>query len=118
MTRISILFLALIVSLICAEGADWLEGGYVGSPDYSEIRQYFTDPIFYTKVPVSQPLSFYRPYTGGFSYPLTAVQSDFRNRSLAAMIWEPFEVNWTKTMFTAKSSSSLRVFKDGTWQSL
>ncbi|MGB9902144.1 hypothetical protein [Methanothrix sp.] len=118
MMRISILFLALIVSLIYADASDWLEGGYVGSPDYSEIRQYFTDPIFYTKVPVSQPLSFYRPYTGGFSYPLTAVQSDFRNRSLASMIWEPFEVNWTKTMFTAKSSSSLRVFKDGTWKSL
>jgi hypothetical protein len=29
-------------------GQDWLEGGFVRSGDYGDIRQYFTDPIFYS----------------------------------------------------------------------
>ncbi len=118
MMRIAILLLTCLLVGMCASAQDWLEGGYVGAPDYGEIRQYFTDPIFYTKVPVSQPLSFYKPFTSSFPYPLVAVQSEFRNRSLAMMIWDPFEKNWTKTMIFAKSSSSMRVFKNGTWQSI
>ena len=42
----------IVLSLLCATAfaGDWLEGGYVGSPDYGEIRQYFTDPIFYSSL--------------------------------------------------------------------
>jgi hypothetical protein len=29
-------------------GQDWLEGGFVRSGDYGDIRQFFTDPIFYS----------------------------------------------------------------------
>ena len=145
MTRFAFLFLILTLFSMTALAQDWLEGGYVGSPNYGEIRQYFTDPIFYTRVPVSQPLSFYRPYTGAaiFSeplylgkftarsaplafqsnayknvYPFYAEQSDFRNKSLAAMQWEPFEKNWTTTMSYATGKSSLRVFEGGAWKNL
>lgn len=143
MTRFA-LFLILILFSMTAFAQEWLEGGYVGSPDYSEIRQYFTDPIFYTRVPVSQPLSFYRPHTGAaiseplylgkFTarsapmvfqsnvstnvYPTFPVQSDFRNRSLAAMQWEPFQKNWTTTMNYAMGKSSLKVFEGGSWKGL
>jgi len=41
--------LSLLVVLIAASsGQDYLEGGYVGGGDYSDIGQYFTDPIFYS----------------------------------------------------------------------
>jgi hypothetical protein len=39
--------LAFLAVLAVSHGQDYLEGGYVGSGDNSEIRQYFTDPIFY-----------------------------------------------------------------------
>jgi hypothetical protein len=126
-------------------GSDWLVGGYVGSPNYAEIRPYFTDPIFSIRVPVSQAAkyntadgstSFYREpiylgkYAARFSntatgstdnisiYPETAWQSEFRNKSLAMMEWDTFEKNWTSTMNYASSRSSLRVQEDGGWKSI
>jgi hypothetical protein len=39
----------LSMLITVSNASDWLEGGYVGSGDYSEIRQHFTDPIFYSK---------------------------------------------------------------------
>jgi len=53
--------LTIAFSLLCATAfaGDWLEGGYVGSPDYGEIRQYFTDPIFYSSLPASKPAGLY-----------------------------------------------------------
>lgn len=36
----------MLTAASCA--ADWLEGGSVGRGDYGEIRQHFTDPIFYS----------------------------------------------------------------------
>jgi hypothetical protein len=38
----------LIILMTASQGQDYLDGGYVGSGDYGEIRQYFTDPIFYS----------------------------------------------------------------------
>ena len=38
-----LMFLSMLIAV--SEGSDWLEGGYVGAPNYGEIRQYFTDPI-------------------------------------------------------------------------
>lgn len=41
--------LALLVMLTAvSNAADWLEGGSVGRGDYGDIRQHFTDPIFYS----------------------------------------------------------------------
>jgi hypothetical protein len=41
--------LALLATLIAISSAgDWLEGGYVGQGSYSDTRQHFTDPIFYS----------------------------------------------------------------------
>ena len=34
--------------IAASSGQDYLEGGYVGSGDYSDVGQYFTDPIFYS----------------------------------------------------------------------
>ena len=113
--------LILIIALLSmtASGADWLEGGFVGSANYGEIRQYFTDPIFFTRVPVSLPLSFYSPHPGNMGfYPFNAFQSEFRNRSLAAMQWEPIKKNWTETMSYAQGKSSFRVFEGGAWKNL
>jgi hypothetical protein len=145
MTRLTCLFLILIMLGIAGSAQDWLEGGFVGSPDYGEIRQYFTDPIFSTKVPVSQPLGFYQPYyPAAFSkkplilgrytapsapllfqstdymngYPYFPWLSDFRNKSLAAMQWGPFEKNWTATTNYAKASSSFKVLEKGAWRSI
>ncbi len=53
----AIVLLSSMIAVSC--GSDWLEGGYVGSGNYGEIRQYFTDPIFYTKVPVTSSSSYY-----------------------------------------------------------
>ena len=102
-----------------ASAAYWLEGGFVGSPDYGEIRQYFTDPIFYTRVPVSSPLSFYKPNIHNtYIYPFYAVQSEFRNQSLAKMQWDPFKKNWTATMTYATRKSSFKIQEGGGWRSL
>jgi hypothetical protein len=42
--------LAVIFAILMtvSQGQDYLDGGYVGSGDYGDIRQYFTDPIFYS----------------------------------------------------------------------
>lgn len=119
MTRLSFLLLILALFSMTALSQEWLEGGYVGRANYGEISQYFTDPIFFTKVPASQPLGFYYPYIGnvGF-YPFNVYQSEFRNRSLAAMHWEPLQKNWTETMSYVQGRSSLRVFEGGVWRSL
>jgi len=119
MMRSSLLFLILTLFCMTAIAQEWLEGGYVGSADYGEFGQYFTDPIFFTRVPVSQPLSFYSPYLGNMGfYPFNAFQSEFRNRSLAAMQWEPIKKNWTETMSYAQGKSSFRVFEGGAWKNL
>jgi len=141
---LAILFL-LSIWAVTSEGSDWLVGGYVGSPNYAEIRPYFTDPIFHTRVPVSQPVIFYPAsnrtalfreplYLGRYTprvtyqnlgstdnrsiYPETAWQSEFRNKSLAAMEWDTFQKNWTSTVAYAGSRSSLRVLEGGSWRSL
>ncbi|MGA9099924.1 MAG: hypothetical protein WB392_13440 [Methanotrichaceae archaeon] len=41
----------LAILIIVSHGQDYLGGGYVGSGDYSDIGQYFTDPIFYSPSP-------------------------------------------------------------------
>lgn len=41
--------IALIAMLVAvSNAADWLEGGSVGRGNYGEVRQHFTDPIFYS----------------------------------------------------------------------
>lgn len=127
-----------LFSMLTTTSADWLEGGYVGSPNYAEIRPYFTDPIFYIRVPASTGTaaggsSFYREpiYLGKYAaasaatstgsisvYPENAWQSEFRNRSLAMMEWDAFSKNWTSTMNYASTRSSLRVQDGGTWRSI
>jgi hypothetical protein len=51
-------------------------------------------------------------------YPFNAFQSEFRNRSLAAMQWEPIKKNWTETMSYAQDKSSFRVLEGGAWKNL
>jgi hypothetical protein len=119
MMRFAFLFLILVAFSMTAIAQDWLEGGYVGSADYGEMGQYFTDPIFYTQVPVSQPLSFYGPFIEyTIPYPFYPTQSEFRSRSLAEQQWQPFAPNWTSTLSYAGSTSSFRVFEGGAWRSL
>jgi hypothetical protein len=140
----------LLSTLIAVSyGSDWLMGGYVGSGNYGEARQYFTDPIFNTKVPVASSSAYYPSlnrknfsrepislgkYTGKYTvafpalsyqspanisiFPATVWQSDFRNRSLAAMQWESFQKNWTSTMNYASTRSSLKVMEGGRWKSI
>jgi hypothetical protein len=50
--------------------------------------------------------------------PYFATQSEFRNRSLAAMQWKPFMKNWTDTTTYANQKSSFRVIDRGTWRTL
>lgn len=45
------IFVLLFVLLGLSQGQDYLEGGYVSSGDYGDIRQYFTDPIFSSSGP-------------------------------------------------------------------
>jgi len=119
MSRQSVLLLAIALMSMISLSVAWLDEGYVASSGSSTTPQYFTDPIFFTKVAQAQPLGFYNPYIIGTNYlPYSAVQSDFRNVSLAAMQWEPFSKNWTTTMTFAQSHSSVRVYADGAWRSI
>jgi hypothetical protein len=137
--------MALLAMLMAVSyGSDWLEGGSVGQGNTGEIKQYFTDPIFFTRVPVSPPGSFYQAhnktpllreplYLGKYAisyqglyqnasnvsvYPSTPWQSEFRNSSLAAMEWGAFQTNWTGTLVLARTKSSLKVLQNGMWMSI
>lgn len=137
--------LALLAMLTTVSyGSDWLEGGSVGRGNSEGIQQYFTDPIFFTRVPVSPPGSFYQAhyktpllreplYLGKYAvwyqglnkgpsnisiYPSTPWQSEFRNSSLAAMEWGSFQTNWTSTLVLARTKSSLKVLQNGIWMSI
>ena len=119
MLRHYILLLAIALLSMISLSVAWLDEGYVASSGSSTFAQYFTDPIFFTKVPQSQPLGFYTPYIIGTNYyPYTAVQSDFRNASLGAMQWQPFSKNWTATMTYAQGQSSVRVYTGGAWRTI
>lgn len=108
-----------VLFMLTAPSLGWLDDGYVASGGSGTVAQYFTDPIFFTKVPQSQPLGFYSPYMAGANYyPFYAVQSEFRNRSLADMQWEPITKNWTATMNYATTGSSFRVYEGGSWRNL
>jgi hypothetical protein len=47
----NILAVLMLFSILIAvsAGQDWLDGGSVGRGNYGDIRQYFTDPIFYSQ---------------------------------------------------------------------
>ncbi len=134
------LFAALML-LLGPSSADWLEGGYVGPIDRNEVLPYFSDPIFYMPVPSSSQGYSYAsryynyprpdvvrlgkyPYSGswgtysGESYPPSDEPrgSEFRQSSLAAMQWAPFQKNWTETVSYAQKHSTLRVNQDGMWR--
>lgn len=129
--------LAALFLLPGSSSADWLEGGFVGPIDRNEILPYFSDPIFYMPIPSgSQSYSYYNyprpdvirlgkyPYSGslatypGGSYPPNDEPrgSEFRQNSLAAMQWTPFQKNWTETVNYAQKYSSLRVNQGGEWK--
>ncbi len=42
----ALMLFAMLITI--SGGQDYLDGGYVGSGDYSDVGQYFTDPIFYS----------------------------------------------------------------------
>jgi len=133
-------FLLLAILLVGLAGGQWLDEG---SPDYGELRRHFTDPIFYPRTTPQQDAAVhaqYYPYFGeqffrdsiypsssGLRQPIqlgqnwsgmvpdNAFSSEFRNASLAAMDWPSFQKNWTKTMEYVRSSSTLRIYKDGQW---
>ncbi len=48
MTRFYRILVVLATLIAVSSAADWLEGGSVGRGNYGEVRQYFTDPIFYS----------------------------------------------------------------------
>jgi len=124
-----------------AFGQDYLEGGYVGRSDGSDIAQYFTDPIFYTDPTGAQRQSWeqmYYPYFGAeffrdysqpyqfkpgiypgifgvYPYNPVPYYSDFRLSSLAGMQWEPFQKNWAETLNYVRASSSMRIYQNGVW---
>jgi hypothetical protein len=84
-------------------------------------RQIFESPFYlyfgdkFLSWGESRPLvlgSYQSPLGLSQTYPF---QSEFRNRSLAGMQWEPFQKNWTKTQEVVRAQSSLRVFTDGKW---
>jgi len=141
----SLPYLALLATMISVSyGSDWLEGGNVMPGSSEGIQQYFTDPIFFTKVPISTPVTFHpaqkRPtllreplYLGKYAvkyqwpnqvpsdisvFPSSPWQSEFRNSSLAAMEWDPVQTNWTGTLDLARAKSSVKVFQNGVWTSI
>jgi len=122
-----------------APGQEYLEGGNLGRSDYSDIVQYFNDPIFYMDPTGSNRRSweqeyypyfgaeFFNDYTqpfrpgiytgpfGAFPYNQVPYDSEFRLSSLAGMQWEPFQKNWAKTLNHTRTSSSLKVYRNGVW---
>jgi hypothetical protein len=139
MQCITALAACLLISIAC--GQEWLEGGYVGRSDGSDIAQYFTDPIFYSNPTGAQRQSweqmyypyfgaeFFRDYSQPYQfksgiypgifgvYPLNPepYYSDFRLNSLAGMQWGTFQKNWSETLNYAKTSSSMRLYQNGVW---
>ena len=129
----------MLISIAFAQ--EYLDGGYVGRSGYGDIAQYFTDPIFFSDPTGAQRQSweemnypyfgadFFRDYaqpyqyipgiyTGPFGvYPFNQkpYDSGFRQNSLDAMQWEPFQKNWTETLSYAKGSSSIKVYQNGAW---
>jgi hypothetical protein len=141
----SLQYLALLAMLITVSyGSDYLEGGSVGQGSSEGIQEYFTDPIFFTKVPVSPPGTFLPAqerttllreplYLGKYAakyqrpdqspsnlsiFPGTPWQSEFRNSSLEAMEWGSVQTNWTGTLDLARAKSSLKVLRNGIWTSI
>ncbi len=47
MNKLYGILLLLTICMATYNGQEWLEGGYVGRGDYSEVGQYFNDPLFY-----------------------------------------------------------------------
>lgn len=113
-------------------------------PNYGEIGSWFSDPIFFSGS-TSLPPGFheqYYPYLGeaffrgtreavklgGLRnsragpvvaiYPSRPTQSEFRNKSLAGMVWPVFKKNWTQTLDLAKKGSSFKVLKDRRWTNM
>lgn len=115
-------------------------------PDHGEIGSWFSDPIFFSGSTSSLPPGFheqYYPYFGdeffrgtreaiklgrlrnnqagprlAAMYSSRPTQSDFRNKSLAAMEWPAFKKNWTQTLDLAKKGSSFKVLKDRRWTNM
>jgi hypothetical protein len=111
------LLIALFSMTALSQG--WLDEGYVASSGSSTAAQYFTDPIFFTKVPQSQPLGFYSSYLINESYyPAHVMQPALYKDTMSALQWQPFSPNWSATLSYAKQKSSAKVYKDGAWQNL
>ena len=80
----------------------------MGSPSHGEIRQYFTDPIFYSSIPISKPIGLYSSSNtvqslkptlslGKYSskYSLDYLQSPSKNR-YSFSTW-PYSRSWYPT---------------------
>jgi hypothetical protein len=95
------------LTLLCAPafGADdWLEGGYVGSPDHGEIRQYFTDPIFYSSLPVSKPIGMYSTYgISPSSKPILAL-GKYSSKYLPNYLQSPSQSRYSFSTWPSSSS--------------
>lgn len=114
-----LLMLLAVLFALTGLSMAWLSEGYVASSGSSTAAQYFTDPIFFTKVSQSAPLGFYSPYVMDAEYhPYSSVQSNFKNVSLASMKWQVVSTNWSATMNYAQTGSSFKVYRDGAWTTI
>jgi hypothetical protein len=109
------MMLLIVLFGMTAISSGFLNEGYVASSGSSIAAQYFTDPIFFTKVPASQPLGFYTPYIVNLSYyPAYSVQSQFENSSITALPLQPFN-KWATSSNFVQGSSSVKVYSNGAW---
>lgn len=101
-----IVLLSILISV--SYGSDWLGGGYVGSGNYGEARQYFTDPIFKTKVPIASSSSY---------YPVLDRTTFFREPIVLGKYIGKYTVRFPALSYQSPANMSLSVYPSNAWQS-
>lgn len=102
----AIILLSALVAV--SHGSDWLEGGYVGSGSYGEARQYFTDPIFYTRVPVTSSSSY---------YPTLDREVFFREPIALGKYTGKYTVRFPALSYQSPANMSISAYPPTAWQS-
>lgn len=102
----AIILLSMLVSF--SYGSDWLEGGYVGMGSYGDVRQYFTDPIFHTKVPATSSSSY---------YPVLDKTSFFREPIALGKYTGKYTIRFPASSYQSPANMSTIVYSPTAWRS-
>ncbi len=103
---VAIILLSMLISV--SYGSDWLGGGYVGSGNYGEARQYFTDPIFKMKVPIT---------SSGSYYPALDRTTFFREPIVLGKYTGKYTIRYPALSYQSPANMSISIYPPTAWQS-